>query len=78
MYFWSFDPQFFGLAIDAFAGRALAINRVIEGTGAIQGDTHLAAEFVVDLFDTSTAFEKLRVVAGLARFVGNQQGAPIV
>jgi len=36
--FGAFNPQIFGLAVDAFAGRTLSVDRVVERTVAIQRD----------------------------------------
>ena len=49
-YFWAFDAECFGWTVDAFAGGALAIDALVKRTGAVQGDTHLASQFVIDIF----------------------------
>lgn len=71
----SFDAQFFGLAVDPFAGSALGINGVIQGTPTIQGHALDAAEFAVEILDTAFAFGELGVRTGLASSVGKEQRA---
>jgi hypothetical protein len=47
--FGSFDAQVFGLAVDAFAGSTLVVDDVVQGALTIQGDTHQATSFLVDV-----------------------------
>lgn len=61
-HFWSFDTQFFGLAIDASASGALSVNGVVEQATAIKGDPH---EPDADVFHTAFGLSKLRVIAAL-------------
>jgi hypothetical protein len=75
--FGSLDAQVFGLTVDAFAGGALAVDALVEGTVAIQGDTHQAPSFLVDVFDTAFVFAKLLMGAALARWRWMEQGTAI-
>lgn len=63
---WSFQTEFFGQAIDAFASSALRVNGAIQGALPIEGDTHQGSRMPIEIFDASFAFGKLLVCAGFA------------
>jgi hypothetical protein len=71
----AFDAQFFGLTIDASASGALGIDGLVEGAGAVKGDTHLTALLPIDIIDTAFALRKLRMIAWLSSGDGKEQGA---
>jgi hypothetical protein len=61
-YFWSLDPQFFGLAVDTSASGALSVNGLVERAGTVEGDALNASLFPIDIFDTALSFGELFVV----------------
>src|SRR6266487_6862621 len=63
------------LAIAAFATGALLVDALVERAVAIERHTHLPAQFPIEVLDTAFLFDKLRLVAGLPRGVGKEQGA---
>ena len=75
--FGSFDAQILGLTVDTFAGGALGVDDVIEGTLSIQGHAHQATGFLVDVLDTAFLFAKLLMVTGLLRRLRKEQGTAI-
>ena len=48
-------PQVFGLAIDAFAGGALLVDRLVERAVSIECDAHQLASLDVDILDAALA-----------------------
>ena len=66
MDFRSFNPEFFGLTIDAFTTGSLIVDGFVEGCLPIKKHALESAFFPVEIFDTALSFEELRVVAGLA------------
>src|SRR6266480_6530858 len=63
------------LAIAAFGTGTLLVDALVERTVAIERHTHLPAQFPIEVLDTAFLFEKLRLVTGLPRGVGKEQGA---
>ncbi len=47
------NAQVLRLAVDAFTGRTLVVDDLVEGTLSIQGDTHQPPSFLVDVLDTA-------------------------
>src|SRR5207249_11146082 len=62
------------LTIDTLSRGALVIDPVVKWPVAIQGHAHLPAQLPVGIFDTATAFGKLRMIAGLCGDVRKEQG----
>ncbi len=71
------DTQVLGLAVDAFTGGTLVVDRLVERAVAIQGDAHEPTGFDVDVFDAALAFAKLFMVTGLACRLGIEQRTAI-
>src|SRR6266498_5270347 len=69
---WALNAQRFGLTVDPFGGRALAIKALVGFSLPIQLDALLAARSNVDVFDTAHAFGKLLMVARLPTRAGHQ------
>src|SRR5579859_595164 len=61
------DAQFFGLAVDAFARRALGVNRVIERTAAIKQNALKSSQFPIQILPAPDSFDKLLMIAGGSR-----------
>lgn len=60
----SSDSQCFGLAVDAFTTRALDVNGLVEQALTVQGDAHMSPKLGIDIFHTSSPFEKLSMSRG--------------
>ncbi|HEY1353049.1 MAG TPA: hypothetical protein VGF67_25830 [Ktedonobacteraceae bacterium] len=71
------DAEFFGLALDALAGRALDVDRVRERAGAVHQEASTAARLVMDVPEAAGAFGTLRILAGLTRGGGKPERTPI-
>jgi hypothetical protein len=48
-HFGTLNAQRLGLTVDAFTGGALVVEESIEGSRAVEGDAHQAAQFHVDV-----------------------------
>ncbi len=66
-------PQRFGLTVDAFCAGALTVDALVERPIPVQHDAHEPAGLNVDVFDAAFLFEKLLMLAGLARGLGEEQ-----
>lgn len=60
--FRTLNAKFFSLAINTLTGSPLAVERVVEGTGTVQGDALNASTFPVVILDTALAFGIRQVV----------------
>src|SRR5438105_5053526 len=76
-HFWSFNAQCLCLTIDAFAGRALVVNDVVERAVTVEQGTHESAFLDSDVLDTAFALDKLGMRATLAGGFGEEQGTAI-
>ena len=65
----------FSMTVGSLSTGALAVNRLIEGTLPIEGDTHLGSGFPVEVFDAALALFELLVLTALSIGLGKEQGA---
>src|SRR5437660_2503707 len=65
----------FSMTVGSLSTGALAVNRLIEGTLPIEGDTHLGPGFPVEVFDAALALCELLVLTALSVGLGKEQGA---
>lgn len=72
-HFGPLDAESLGVTVDAFGRGALRVDGLVEWSGAIERHTHQATWLDIDVFDAAFALGKLRVVAGLAAGVGEEQ-----
>ena len=64
----------FGMTVGSLSTGALAVNRLIEGTLPIEGDTHLGSGFPVEVFDAALALFELLVLTALSIGLRKEQG----
>src|SRR5579884_2865789 len=67
------EAQLFGLAVDALGTGALVVDGVIERPIPIQGDTHLPAQFPIEVLDTPRPFLELLVLTAGSCRLGKEQ-----
>ena len=72
-HFGLFNAECFGLTIDAFAGSALVVNRVIKRTVAIEQGAHQPAFLPIRIFDTASALGELIVRTDFACALGEEE-----
>lgn len=74
---WSFDPKFFGLAIDAFAGGPLIVHGLVERAGAIHQKASASSSLIVDFLPAPFSFQELLMLAGLSSCLREEQRATV-
>ena len=73
--FWTLDTECLCLTIDAFAGRALVVDDVVERALSIEQRTHQPAFFPIGVFDTAFRFRELRMITGFSGRLRKEQRA---
>ena len=72
-HFWTFDAQSLSLTIDTLSRGALVVDPMVERPITVERHAHQSPQFPVGIFDTATAFGKLRMIAGLCGDVRKEQ-----